>query len=194
MAKYSKEQLEKGMLIVIFVLAFGAGFWYMLLAPGFGKIAQTKKKTADLSRQIEDAEFKIKNKDKFVDRHEVFEKRIKELERGIPKEADTSWILRTVAEIENDLKFKTEKIEPYKGEKVQGAVEEAENPLFTFRHAKIKLKAGYHEAGKFINTLEKKTKFLEIKNVSIGYNPKTPYQHNVEIKVKYLVLKKPLLE
>jgi len=189
-----KEQVEKIALFALIGAAVIAGFWLILFSPGFSSISKLKKKCVEMSSEIEDAGEKIKNAQKIRDRYASCEARIGELQSQMPMLSDPSWIVSTVGEIEKKLKVKTEKIVPYSEKAPPGTQETEENPLFTHRYAQININAGYHQIGQFINELEGKIKYLQILNISIEGDANAPYKHHAEIKIKYPVLKQPLIE
>lgn len=189
-----KEQVEKLALFTLIAAAVVAGFWLALFSPGFSSISKLKKKCVEMSFKIEDAREKIKNAQKIKERYAVSEKRLAELQSQMPRLSDPSWIIATVGDIEKKLKVKAEKIVPYSEQAQPGAQAAEENPLFTHRFAQININAGYHQIGQFINALEDKVKYLQILNISIEGDKNAPYKHHAEIKIKYPVLKQPLIE
>jgi len=190
---YDKEKVEKTALYVLIVSAVVAAFWFGLFGPGLNHISFLSKKSADLRERIDDAKDKIKNAARINERFATLEARMRSLEAQIPYISDTSWVVRLINDIEKELKFKTERIIPYV-EQEKGDQAKGENDLYAFRNAQIVLKAGYHQIGQFVNTLEEKVKFVTIESITIEADKDNPFQHNVELKIRYPVLKKPIIE
>ena len=74
---------------------------------------------------------------------------------------------------------------------VTGKEEKAEkNQIYKEIPILISAKSGYHELGRFLNSLENSDRFMKVGDMHIRANPATPKKHDVELLVlTYILLK-----
>jgi type IV pilus assembly protein PilO len=103
----TKQQQQTIMLIAIFVIGGGYGYWNYLLKPTLAKIQVEKAKNADLMAKIETAEKQARRLPALQNEFAKLQLELGALEKQLPKDKDLPNILRLLTReaLQEDLQF-----------------------------------------------------------------------------------------
>ena len=181
------NQKKETLFLIIFVFVLFIVFYFMFFLKGsftklFSDISETRQMKQDISQTKNDLEHQ-----------EILEKRLEKLKNQIdlykdklPAEHEIPIILEDLSKMAKDSYVKILGINPV------GLRGTEEKKTGTYRKIPIMIsaKAGYHELGGFINRIEDADRFMEISDIRINANPKSPRNHEIVLIVTLYALAK----
>jgi len=173
------------------ILAIGAGVIVLLTLDICFVIIPLTKKSSVLKRQVVKLSTDINSVSKEVSLLDSKKEKIRILkaeksayEGKFPKEEELSSLMENLSKIAVDSKVDIIAVKPLK-HNVPG------KEIKLLRQAPIEILArgGYHQIGQFINSLERLDRFLEIKQITITWDGKSPRKHHLRLLVATYILR-----
>ena len=176
---------QKQMLAIIAATVILALFLYItfVLSPQiiriFGVSGQLAKARADL-RDSESDIAKIGNMKAAI---EAYKTKVGRYEKTLPTEEGIPSLLESLSEMAKNSNMNIAGIVP-----VQPSDTRAQSRVYKEIPITINAKAGYHELGYFMSSLENSDRFIKISDMQMKFNRPTPKKHDTELLVVTYVL------
>ena len=158
-------------------------------------VSPLMNKNADLKRQVVVVKAKLIELQKKINLADAAKKRSEELraelatyEKRFPREEEIPLFLEDLSKVAVASGIDISAIKPVTKAGLQAPPDAFMN-LFHKIPIEISAKAGYHQIGRFINSLEKLERFIEIKDIQISQDTTTPRRHQLKLVISTCILR-----
>ena len=176
---------QKQVIIIIAIAVLLALFLYItfIFSPQIVKIVGLSGKLAKARINLRGAESIIAKMDGMKAAIEVYKAKVGKYEKMLPTEEGIPSLLESLSEMAKSSSMSIAGIAPFtpNDSKPQG-------PVYKELPIMINAKAGYHELGRFMASLENSDRFIKIADMQIKFNKATPNKHDIELLVVTYVL------
>jgi len=178
-----KNQKQMAILIAAAVILALLAYFNFLLKPQVVKISGIRSELSKASSDLRTARAdiaKIKSMKKAI---EEYNTKIGQYEKTLPTEEGIPDLLESLSNMAKNANMRIAGIVPVdsKNLKPQGRVYQ-EIPIM------VTAKAGYHELGRFLSSLESSDRFIKVADIQIKAGKADPKKHDVELLVVTYVL------
>ncbi|MDD5428100.1 MAG: type 4a pilus biogenesis protein PilO [Candidatus Omnitrophica bacterium] len=171
-------------------LGVGAGavvlyaYLNFLLFPQVSRVARAFGKAGKLAAELKNTERDVSGIGGLKKQVAVYRDKIDSYESILPAEQEIPKLLEGLSEMAKKANVKIVAITP-----IQTKQEPQANQAYQEMPILINARSGYHELGRFLNSLENTDRFMKVVDISIKENKATPKKHDVEILVlTYMLL------
>ena len=182
----SKEQMQIFVMIMIFM---AIGYFLVItffLKPQLIRSKELNSKNVELRKKIKKTKIAFNMKDKKEKRITNALKKIEDFEMLMPK-GDESWSIEQLDQIAKRYDIIIKKIQPELS--TNNKMYFMNNHKYDSRLIHVDVTCSYHKFGVFINTLERSSPFLKIKQINMTSGTAPDYDHRINFNIEYLVLK-----
>lgn len=175
----------KQMLIVISAAVAVALLVYFafILKPQVIKISGIMGRLNKARADLKTAESDIAGIGSMNNAVEAFNKKIGKYEKTLPIEEGIPGLLESLSEMARKANMRIAGIVPVGTKELK-----AEKRVYKEIPIMINAKAGYHELGRFLTSLENSDRFIKVADIHIKSSAATPLKHDVELLVVTYVL------
>jgi Tfp pilus assembly protein PilO len=177
-----KEKQKVYILFGIFGIAALILYYNLLLKVQFSKFIAMNREFQTTKSRVKGAEALISNQEKIKAQYENLIKGEELLEKKFLSEDEISSLLEDFSRVAESSGVKILKIKPLE---LLAATSGAANApgFYSEFPILIEARAGYHEAGRFINNLENTERFIRIDDIEIRGRLEEPRHHDIKIRV-----------
>lgn len=157
--------MKKNKIIIIFssLAAFVLIECFLILPLQISKLKNTSKDLTQLSSKLENLKEDMKNKEKFIEEKDSFQKKLRNIQgRFLPKEA-ASIIMSEINNLSKDMDLDILSVKPQDLEEIS----KTKKATFYYLPVGLKMFANYHRLGVFLNRLENLGLALRVKELEI---------------------------
>lgn len=179
---------ERLILSVVIALVSLIVYYQFLLKPKAGSLSANFSNLKQMNEKVNQAKIDIASMPKYKDRLKTLQDKVDSYEKRTTSEEELSALLSELSKFaqKNDVKILV--IQPIieeektlgkkqRDEKTQQKSEE----IYREIPISIEAKATYHNLGFFLDEIEKAERFMEIRDIKIEDNLKTPQLHDVKL-------------
>ncbi len=154
-----------------------------VLKPQIVNIAETRGKLGKINADLKSARADIANMGTMKSAVEAYNKKMSDYDKALPSEDKIPALLESLSEMANSADMRIAGIVPVAAKEVPGAVR-------VYREIPINItgKAGYHEVGRFITSIENSDRFMKVTDIQIKGDKASPRMHNVDLTVVAYVM------
>jgi len=180
--KFGKDKKQTLLIGVAIFLAIMIAYGYIFFRPHAGELMALFSKLSNLKLELSSAKTDIATKPMLEKTKASLLSKIDYYEKQLPEQKEIPKILESLSEIAIGAGVKIIAIKPAESS-VEGAIYQ-EMPI------QIKAKCGYHQLGRFINSLETGDRFMKVTDINLASNAEDMLNHNVELQIKTYTLSK----
>ena len=176
---------QKQMLAIIAATVILALFLYItfVLSPQIVRIFGVSGQLAKARADLRDAESDIARIGNMKAAIEAYKTKVGRYEKTLPTEEGIPSLLESLSEMAKNSNMNIAGIVP-----VQPSDTRAQSRVYKEIPITINAKAGYHELGYFMSSLENSDRFIKISDMQMKFNRPTPKKHDTELLVVTYVL------
>jgi type IV pilus assembly protein PilO len=177
---------QKKMVIVVALVTITALFAYfrLLFMPQVSGLINAVARVNKLKIELKNAEADIAKIDQMRAVIASYDKKIGRYGDLLPTEESVPALLQSLSDMARGSSMKIVSITPVEG---KGGNPRRGQAYQTIPIA-ITARAGYHELGKFLSTLESSERFMKIADIRMRSNNTSPKKHDIEIMVLTYIL------
>ena len=176
---------QKQMMMIAAAAILFALFLYItfIFSPQIVKIFEVSGKLSKANTDLRDAKSDIAKIESMKSAIEAYKAKVGKYEKTLPTEEGIPSLLESLSDMAKDSNMNIVGIVPIllKDVKLQSRVYK-EIPIT------ISAKAGYHELGRFMSSLENSDRFIKISDIQMKFNKPTPKKHTTDLLVVTYVL------
>jgi len=180
----TREQLRIAGIILMSVVA--VLYFIFIFLPLFKKAADYSRKEKELRDRLKMVEELDADKQALGKEIEVIKQRLDFYEKKLPRKVNIPEILEELVSIGKASSVNFASIEPQKIEEIK--VGEAGVKKYLEIPIKLKLKAGYHEFGRFVNRIENFQRFMKVNSIKITPDVSNEKRNDISLVVSAFAL------
>lgn len=180
-------QTQVLLLTVLTVLIAAILYLYFVFVPQAIRVFKLTANAGKMRSELKSARIMIKDFEKLKNDLEEQSQKVESYEKKLPAEQEIPALLENLSNMAKDSDIKIVGIAPamsyFKDDKsVKKSQIYREIPIL------ITAKSGYHEFGRFLNSLENADRFIKVADINIKANKVSPKKHDVELMVCTYIL------
>lgn len=174
----------KQLMIAVGVTTLVVLFLYLnfLIVPQLMKIAEIRGRIGKMSADLTNAKADIEKIDSMKKVIEEYKKKVGQYEKLLPTKEDVPAILENLSEMARNANMRIAGIVPMDPKESKSRRIYQEIPIA------ISAKAGFHELGRFMASVENSDRFMKVVDIQIRYNRANPKKQDIELMTATYVL------
>jgi len=178
-----KEKQKIYILIGIFAVIVLVIYYNLILRPQWLKFVAINRDFHEIKNRVKNAESLIASRDRIRMQYENLIKSASYLEKRFPGQDQISNLLEDFSRIADTSGVKILRIKPLETNEASVSLNKKDASFYSEYPILIEARAGYHEAGLFINNLENMERFIRIDDIDIKGRQDDPRHHDIKIRV-----------
>lgn len=181
-----KLKRDPKQLVVVMSVAVVVGLLFYLiviLRPQLTAIADIRSKLGKARNELKSATNDIAMIPSMTSTVETYNKKIGTYDKTLPTEDGIPDFLASLSSMAKNCNMAILAIVP-----VESKTDTNPKKIYKEIPIKITARAGYHDLGKFLASLESSDRFIKISDIRVKYNSSTPLKHDIELLLATYVL------
>lgn len=158
-------------------------YFNLLLKPQVVKGADLRSKLSKVSADLRIARSDIAKISSMKKAVEAYNTKISQYEKTLPTEDGIPSLLESLSDMAKSSNMNIAGIVPVQSKDIT-----SQSRAYKEIPIMVTAKAGYHELGRFMSSLENSDRFIKIADMQIKFNKPTPKKHDIELLVVTYVL------
>jgi len=180
----SKNKKEMMIFIALAALFVVVVYFNFVLRPHATSCVCAVIKMNKLHSDLKSARANIRNIGKYKSDLDAYKEKVERYEKMLPAEQEIPNLLESLSGMAKSSSVKIVGITPAVTKQAQKGQIYQEIPIL------ISAKSGYHELGRFLDSLENSDRFMKVVDIAIKSNTATPRKHDVELLILTYILKR----
>lgn len=186
---FFKDKRKRNYVVLSALSIFCVVYLVFFIAPLINHLLDVSRSVRDLANNIEIMDNRIARSSEMNERLSSLKRDYARLASQIPAEKEISLFLQGLAVTARDSNVVISSVTPGEMVPAEGAQVAGSREFLYELPVVITAKSGYHQLGRFVNDLERDSRFLNLQDIRVTANPQEPAMHSIYLSVRTYVLK-----